>query len=473
MSQKYVNQTSKEVIQKYVNQFSLSESQKQQMWQNIHRRQVRKLRRPVKKVLSAAAIFACIVFVGGIGANAASGGKVVESIQKLCGIEPKSVEIIENMTPEAEVYAPPLLECNKERAIFATSRGIVIYNRKEKEILAVIDLQEIGCNYFTADSIETKVMIDDSKIQIFNVNRDSFLPQGNCYSYELPKKREKKDEILELKPSLVKQAENTLSAQWEEKMGTRYHKTFEQIQDTVQRWRDEKDKLVKYSEQSVEWEESGKKMSACLLFLETGKSKQEYKLYIWEQDTGEAFEETLEINLSKKASELNQQVNKLPKFVYTGKDEIMRVICDYIVQHETTESNKPGSVVIPAPIIYDTVKTKNGVKVFGNFWSFAYYRNGNVLENDSGGEKPACFHLKKVNGAYQVTKVDETGDGERYQKGIEEFCKGHPDIYQKYFDEGNQKMLEQIRKKLIKQYVSDNQLDIRYYHDYGWDPVEL
>lgn len=34
-------------------------------------------------------------------------------------------------------------------------------------------------------------------------------------------------------------------------------------------------------------------------------------------------------------------------------------------------------------------------------------------------------------------------------------------------------MLEQIRKKLIKQYVSDNQLDIRYYHDYGWDPVEL
>ena len=69
--------------------------------------------------------------------------------------------------------------------------------------------------------------------------------------------------------------------------------------------------------------------------------------------------------------------------------------------------------------------------------------------------------------------MDETGDGERYQKGIEEFCKGHPDIYQKYFDEGNQKMLEQIRKKLIKQYVSDNQLDIRYYHDYGWDPVEL
>ena len=49
MSQKYVNQTSKEVIQKYVNQFSLSESQKQQMWQNIHRRQVRKLRRPVKR----------------------------------------------------------------------------------------------------------------------------------------------------------------------------------------------------------------------------------------------------------------------------------------------------------------------------------------------------------------------------------------------------------------------------------------
>lgn len=121
---------------------------------------------------------------------------------------------------------------------------------------------------------------------------------------------------------------------------------------------DSKTAQVKYSEHSVEWEENGKKMSACLLFTKMINSKQEYKLYIWEQDTGKSFEEALNINLSEKASKMNQQANKLPEFVYSGKNKKMQVICDYIVRHETP-------------------------------------KRFNVLENDSGGEMPACFHLKK------------------------------------------------------------------------------
>ena len=86
---------------------------------------------------------------------------------------------------------------------------------------------------------------------------------------------------------------------------------------------------------------------------------------------------------------------------------------------------------------------------------------------------PACIHLKKVNGGYKVIKVQRTGDGERYQKGIEEFCSGHPEIYQKFFDDSGYELRDKMLKKMMEQYVSDNQLDIRYYHDYGWDPVEL
>ncbi len=462
-------------VKSYIDGFCyLPDSRKQQMWNNIRRRQARKLRRPVKKVLSAASVFACIVFVGGIGADAASGGKVVESIQKLCGMEPESAEIIENMTPEAQVYAPPLLECNKERAIFATSRGIVVYSREEKEILAVIDLQAIGCNYFTTDSIETKVTIDGSAIRVFNVKKESARPQGKCYSYDLPAKREKKDEILELEPSVVEEAGDFLAAQWEEKMGKNYRDTFGQISEAAQKWESGKDGEVKYSEQSVEWEESGKKMSACLLLFETEGKSQQYKLYIWEQDTGKSFEEALETDIPKEASKLNSQADGLPEFAYTGKDEIMKAVCDYMQwQSIPDESRQPETVEIPAPIIYGTVKAGSRLKVFGNFWSFTYYKNGNVLENDAGGEMPACIHLKKANGSYQVVKVEKTGDGAEYQKGIEKFCKGRPDIYRKYFDEDNQILREKIRKELIEQYVSDNQLAIKYYHDYGWDPVPL
>ncbi len=87
---------------------------------------------------------------------------------------------------------------------------------------------------------------------------------------------------------------------------------------------------------------------------------------------------------------------------------------------------------------------------------------------------PACIHLKKENGDWQVVQVERTGDGAYYQSGIEKFCEGYPEIARKFFDfDTNEKRREQIRKKLVKQYVKDNGLDIRYYHDFGWDPVEL
>ena len=37
----------------------------------------------------------------------------------------------------------------------------------------------------------------------------------------------------------------------------------------------------------------------------------------------------------------------------------------------------------------------------------------------------------------------------------------------------NSEKLDDIRTKLIRMYVQDNALDIRYYKDYGWDPVSV
>lgn len=465
-------------VKAYMDGFlNLTDEKKEQMLENIRQKKVKKLRAPVKKAFSAAAILACIVFVGGIGANAASGGKVVESIQKMCGIEPQSVEIIENMTPEAQVYAPILLDCDSERIIFATSRGIVVYGRKEQGVLAVIDLQKIGCNYFTTDTMETKIIVDKDKLTVFNVKREGLLPQGECFYYKLPKKRETKEEIVNLEPFLEQKAKKELISEWEEKMGKRYEDTFELITETALGWQEKKEESVKYSEQSVSWLESGQNMRACLLLCES-KKRQEYKLYSWGQDAKEGQEEILSLKFSKEASRQNQKANELPQFVYSGKNEIMRAVCEYAVREEWGDISKADLrkiVVVPAPVIFGKVKYDNGkkIKVFGNFWAMSYYKNGNTLENYAGGEMPACIHLKKVNGGYKVIKVQRTGDGERYQKGIEEFCSGHPEIYQKFFDDSGYELRDKMLKKMMEQYVSDNQLDIRYYHDYGWDPVEL
>lgn len=32
---------------------------------------------------------------------------------------------------------------------------------------------------------------------------------------------------------------------------------------------------------------------------------------------------------------------------------------------------------------------------------------------------------------------------------------------------------DQITFSMIRKYIEDHQLNIRYYHDYGWDPVDL
>ena len=42
-----------------------------------------------------------------------------------------------------------------------------------------------------------------------------------------------------------------------------------------------------------------------------------------------------------------------------------------------------------------------------------------------------------------------------------------------YFRDDISKLREDIRRELIRMYVENNGLEIRYYKDYGWDPVEL
>lgn len=475
------------------------------MWHSIHhnRRQSRKHSVAIRKISGAAAVFICVLLIGGIGANAAGGGrvvdsirhagggKVIDSIKELCGLEPESVEIIQNMTPEMEVYAPPLLDCNERRVIFATSRGMVIYDRIEQRTIQTIDLQEIGCNYFTTDSLTTKVLADGNQIQIFNVKNGKV--QGNCYRYEIPEHSDTIDGVLEpmdaapaedarhqlsdamplLEPVEITAAEDALLQQWEQKMSGRFQDTFDLVgEDTIDAWHSS-DEPVKYSEAAVSWSKNQEAYFSCLLLK--GKDWKEYQLYSWNQASGESQTEPLQITVSGEAARQSQDANALPKFIYTGDDAVLKAVCSYLVEEEADPHWKsPLYALIPAPVIYDTVKEDGVTKVFGNFWHFYYYKNGNTLEDDGGGEMPMCIHLKEENGAFTVAQVEETGDGAYYAEGIQKFCEGHPDIYQRFFDyENNQMLRDKIRKELLEQYVTDNQLDIRYYHSFGWDPVEL
>ncbi len=385
-----------------------------------------------------------------------------QMIQKT-GME--SAQILQNRTPEAEVYAPPLIDCDENRVIFVNSRGMVIYNRKQQSVMAVIDLQKIGCNYFTVDSLGTKIIAKDNQIRIFNTKDNQVT--GNCYVYELSKYTEKA-ELLE--PVKVTKAEDRLLDEWKEKMNGRYYDSFDYLgSETVSGW---ENGITQYSKDALVWTKQGERCVSCLL-LRDG----EYQLYTRNENTGKAVTEPLIIAVSRQEAKQAEDANALPEFVYMGEDKILKTICDYMAGEEkATASRKTVSseIFIPIPVIYDMIREDGEIKVFGNFYSFMYYKNGNTLEEDGGSEMPACFHLKKTNGSYDVVDVEKTGDGTYYQKGIEKFCQGHPHIYEKFLDhEKTMELYHQRKRMFIGQYVKDHQLDILYYHEFGWDPVEL
>lgn len=94
------------------------------------------------------------------------------------------------------------------------------------------------------------------------------------------------------------------------------------------------------------------------------------------------------------------------------------------------------------------------------------------MDCEAGGEQPSRLKLKSDgNGGYTITEHLTAGDGEEYVKDIEEFCKEYQVSPEKFIQAGRDD--DKIRKELVKMYVDNNQLDIKYIKDYGWDPIPL
>ena len=79
-----------------------------------------------------------------------------------------------------------------------------------------------------------------------------------------------------------------------------------------------------------------------------------------------------------------------------------------------------------------------------------------------------------INDGFEVVGVDKAGDAEEYAKGIKQFTKGYTGLYEKYMDwEYNEPLIEEAKKEYIKMYIDQNSLDVKYYKEFGWDPVKI
>lgn len=191
----------------------------------------------------------------------------------------------------------------------------------------------------------------------------------------------------------------------------------------------------------------------------------EKMVYTYEADTAESSE------------------TALPPYVYTGNDPAEKAIIDYF--EDNNYLMKPeGSVWIPAfsIIMADAVNPdgeeakKGDVKIYGNFWSFVYSKQGDTLFCESGGEYPGVIYLwYKGGNEYEVSYFDRVGDGSQYAEDIKRICNGNASLEEQYRNAADSSSAEVKNKRTwsVYKYVKDNNLDIKYYQDYGWDPVDF
>ena len=457
MSEKFDEQ-----LKHTIEQIGPDEKQTDEIWRGVQERAQHKTKKfPAFRVAAAGMCVLALCVVTGAGVNAATDGAFFDSVRAFVGMSEQQKKVAdEGITTgrrDSNVYADPLVACSDAYIIFANERGLMIYGREEKAMLAALDLQALDCNYFNADTVVTHVMMRDQQLIIFNEYKDKDTTEA--YTYDLAQVGQ------ESALNLVDDADEIaqILKSWKAYAKEHCKDTFDTVPAAQGEWSESRN--LRYSEECITWtDDRDVEWNSSLLIYDDGT----YKLYTYAvDDPTEIKTEVLNLNVSEDAT----QQEGLPAFTYTGEDTILKTICDDMCSTDQGYDTE-DAVYIPAPVIYATVTRGDEITVFANLWSFVYKQNGNTVDCEAGGEQPSRLKLKADgNGGYTIEEHLTAGDGEDYAKDIRSFCKGYQVSAEKFMQSGQD--YEKIRRELVKMYVDNNGLDIRYIKDFGWDPIPL
>ena len=373
-------------------------------------------------------------------------------------------------TMKYDVYAPEIWYLDDDLLVFGNGGGIVLYDRTAGSVSGLIDVQKACSAYFNCDPTRTHVLCDGQQLILYNTQDGK--PFGYYHIYDLPDKSKGLPELLDWTSS---GKEEGVLNDFINQGKTYESRHFSDTWDHVTYVRDDSNwesGQSLYSENTFNWiGTDGREYRSILI----GDSKQKgYLLYTEDMNdkNGSSGEtETLDFGIDAALRDKVLELQQLPPYQYEGDDPALGAVIAELVKGEYLDVKEGIDVVLPAPVIYGKKQKGDEVLIFGNFWTFAYSRQGNALVCGSGGEEPACYHLKKQGDNYVITDVQRAMDGEEYMDSIREMTKDYPDLYDKYMEAKDE--METVRREYIQQYVTANDLGIEYYKDYGWDPVEL
>lgn len=426
-----------------------------------------------RMVQVAAAI--AIMFIIGVAANSMTGGQVYAAIKEFFSFGQTRQDVAGNIADinkrHTEIYAPDVYCCDGKLLVFGALRGLIIYDMEQGKIAATIDTQKIDCVYYNSDSKHTRVVRDGDSLIVFNMIGEE-KAEGNYYVFDLSKVSG--GELSVAETGNDEQRQQVYVDAWKVQE-ERYTDTFDffcedsNVGDIIMH---EKDTESKYSERSVVFSDAEGKEYNCFIYVENGLYY--YSIYDYETDIAKTTPMNLEETIAGEVPEITsgEVPVTLPEFTYTGDNPAIAAIWEYRKAEALNSYGFKDQVVLPGYVIHKEVQTEEELLVFGNFYEYGYQKMGNVLESTSGGEMPACFHLKETPEGYEVISVDVTGDGAMYDEGIRAFTEGYPEVYKMYFS-GDPNASDAAQRDFVSMYVKDNNLDIKYMKNYGWAPVPL
>lgn len=488
----------KEDIHSAFDRIALPDGRKKQILSHIEEEEMRRMQEHKAGIWRALASAAAVCFVIGVavmGVDAATDGKISNAIKGLFGLNTDTPEVVH----QAEqyifidmIYAPDVVYLDEETLIFSTGRALFICDRQDRNGLQTVDLQKTDCIYWnvSAGEIHTHALYESGEIWVFNEKNGK--RYGKFYHYDLsadPASAEKLSQESE-----DDSVWNEIYAKWKNE-AAKYVDTFRTFEEIGLGEQQIHPNESVYSEHSYSYKnETGTDYLAYLTVPSDEKGipvEKKFILNLYNERSGETTTEEVQLEAhiiaesGGKEGKTEPVVTKPSKFVYTGDDPALKPICDYMIQQGTEYYYFPdGTICIPALVVYDEIERDGSLYVFGNFWVHNYYRNGNTLEDISGGAYPARFELKQSvsgahseapEGAYEIVEVTVAGDGADYDKDIREFTEGFDGVYQKYYGDWEKKevVYQETRKEFIRMYEEQNHLGIEYYKDYGWEPVAI
>lgn len=371
--------------------------------------------------------------------------------------------VTSDMVDQNEVMQ--LSYCSDDLAVLSDSVGSVIYDRNKKKVVAAVDLAKVGCDHFNSEGDEevapglvTHVNVSKDQKWMIVYNKRLGKVEGKIYVYALNKKENTTLQKLNVAKEISEKDSLYQKIVKENKNSTKdadslAGKIGEQIRNMD----------IYASPYAYQWKDSNGEKKVSVLVVD----KKALKLYTLSEKKKQPKIQCEQVNLKSAAADKID--TKLPQYQYEGNDERIKAVFDETKKFEKEDTSKE-KIAIPVLNIYKIENTKDGAKVYGDFWCETYYRYGELLKSYSGGENPGVMYLKKTGNTYKVTKTQIVEDGESIRKSALKICKGNIIMAEKMI---SGKEPKKLRRKTIKAYVRQNNLKIKAYKDYGWQYINL